>query len=67
MICVTDLMKASGKKIAEWKRLPSTKAYLDEVLIEMGFSHINQIIYSEKSGNPGKKRWIRFYLFFFLS
>lgn len=48
MICITDLMKASGKKIAEWKRLPSTKAYLDEVLIEMGFSHINQIIYSEK-------------------
>lgn len=47
MICVTDLIKASGKKIAEWKRLPSTKAYLDE-MAEMGFSHINQIIYSEK-------------------
>lgn len=62
MICITDLMKASGKKIAEWKRLPSTKAYLDEVLIEMGFSHINQIIYSEKSGNPGQrgggKTWV---------
>lgn len=58
MICITDLMKASGKKIAEWKRLPSTKAYLDEVMAEMGFSHIDQIIYSERGGINRGKTWV---------
>lgn len=55
MINVTPIAKAYGKKVAEWKRLPSTQNYL-RGLYDMGFSHttdFSDIIYSISGSKPG--------------
>lgn len=59
MINITDVVKAYGKKIAEWKRLPSTQEYLQAVMDDMGFSHIEDLIYSERGGANGGNTWVR--------
>lgn len=55
MVEVTQMAKAYGKRIAEWRRLPSTQKFLEELMIEMGFSHINELIYSDRSGIEGQR------------
>ena len=49
MINATEMAKPFGKKISEWKRLPSTQEYLNAIL-DMGFSRIENLIISSKGG-----------------
>ena len=55
MVEVTKMAKAYGKSIYEWKRLPSTQKFLNDLMIEQGFSRLEDLIYSEKSGVDGKR------------
>ena len=58
MVEVTGMAKAYGKKIAEWRRLPSTQKFLNDLMTEMGFSHTEDLIYSEKGGANGGCTWM---------
>ena len=50
MINATEMAKLfPGKEIYEWKRLPSTKSYL-EAMFDAGFSRIENLIISSKGG-----------------
>ena len=56
MVEVTKMAKAYGKRINDWKNLPSTKRFLSKLLsIDTRFSSINDLIYSEKSGVEGQR------------
>ena len=55
MINATEMAKPFGKKISEWKRLPSTQEYLNAIL-DMGFSRIENLIISSKGGSHNGSR-----------
>ena len=70
MVEVTGMAKAYGKKIAEWRRLPSTQKFLNLLLdsenfLNLNINSINDLIYSEKGGtNGGGGTWINQYSIF---
>ena len=51
MVEVTQMAKAYGKRINDWKNLPSTQRFLQKLLeSDTRFSCIEDLIYSEKGG-----------------
>ena len=60
MINATEMAKPFKKRIADWKRLPSTQEYLN-ALFKVGFSHLDQLIISEWGGSnlgSGRGTWM---------
>lgn len=60
MISATEMAKLFNKRIADWKRLPSTQEYLN-ALLKVGFSHLDQLIISEWGGSnqgTGRGTWM---------
>ena len=60
MINATEMAKPFRKRIADWKRLPSTQEYLN-ALFKVGFSHLDQLIISEWGGSnsgSGRGTWM---------
>lgn len=60
MISATEMAKLFNKRIADWKRLPSTQKYLN-ALLKVGFSHLDQLIISEWGGSnqgTGRGTWM---------
>ena len=59
MVEVTKMAKAYGKRINDWKNLPSTKKFLTKLLkSDTRFSCIEDLIYSEKGGANGGCTWM---------
>ena len=55
----TQLCKAGGKKVYEWKKLKITKKLIKKMIKQNGFANINQVIDTKHGGVSKKQRtWV---------